>query len=50
MIEMIHKLTGSKMFVSEEKLEEYKAAGHKVAAAPKETEKPKAKKTTKSKK
>ena len=43
MVRMIHKLTGSVMFVPENKVEEYKAAGHKVAV---ETKEPAKKKTT----
>jgi hypothetical protein len=32
MVEFIHSLTGSKMLVAEDRVEEYKAAGHKLAA------------------
>jgi hypothetical protein len=32
MVEFIHSLTGSKMLVAENRVEEYKAAGHKLAA------------------
>ena len=44
MVEFINKLTGGRMWVADERVEEYKAAGHKLAAAPveKPTEKPKA--------
>ena len=31
MVEFIHSLTGSKMLVAEDRVEEYKAAGHKLA-------------------
>lgn len=40
MIKFINRMTGSAMWVSEDRVEEYKAAGHKLAAAP--AEKPKA--------
>ncbi|MBQ1290005.1 MAG: hypothetical protein IIY28_01515 [Lachnospiraceae bacterium] len=47
MVRMIHKLTGSVMLVAEDKVEEYKAAGHKVAVdIPQEP----VKKTTKTRK
>lgn len=42
MIEMINKTFGNKMFVSEDRVDEYLAAGHKLAAKP-VTEKPKQK-------
>lgn len=32
MVRLIHKLTGSDMYVTEERLPEYLAAGHKPAA------------------
>ncbi len=32
MVEFIHSLTGSKMLVADDRVEEYKAAGHKLAA------------------
>ena len=32
MIELIHVRTGNKMWVAEDRVEEYKAAGHKPAA------------------
>lgn len=35
MVEFIHSLTGSKMLVAENRVEEYKAAGHKLAAVKK---------------
>ena len=33
MVEFINKYTGSKMQVADDRVEEYKAAGHKPAAA-----------------
>ena len=48
MVKFINKLTGSVMWVHETHVEEYKAAGHKLAAdTPKESPKPVAKKTRK---
>lgn len=44
MVKFINRLTGSVMWVHESRVDEYKAAGHKLAAEP--TEKP-AKKTKK---
>ena len=38
MVKFINRLTGSEMWVADDRVEEYKAAGHKPAA---ETEKPK---------
>lgn len=35
MVEFIHSLTGSKMLVADDRVEEYKAAGHKLAAVKK---------------
>lgn len=32
MVEFIHALTGTKMLVADNRAEEYKAAGHKLAA------------------
>jgi len=49
MVEMINKLTGSCMYVSEDRVDEYKAAGHKLAADSSKQNEPKAKKTTKKK-
>lgn len=52
MVKMVNKTTGSFMYVSEDRLEEYKAAGHKLAAntsKPAKQSEPKAKKTTKKK-
>ena len=34
MIKFINRITGTAMWVSEDRAEEYKAAGHKPAAAP----------------
>ena len=44
MIKFINKVTGTEMWVAENRVDEYKAAGHKPAADPikKPTEKPKA--------
>ena len=45
MVEFINNLTGGRMWVADDRVEEYKAAGHKLAAsaskrtAPKEAEK-----------
>ena len=52
MIKLINKVTGTEMFVAEYRVEEYLAAGHKLAAkaAPVPTEEPKPKKTVKKKK
>ena len=53
MIKLVHAITGGDMWVHESRLEEYLAAGHKLAAHPKkeeapkvETKQPAAKKTT----
>lgn len=60
MVRMINALTGTDMWVAENRVDEYKAAGHKLAAEPEiHTEAPKVevkkkatttKKTTKAKK
>ena len=34
MVEFINAFTGTKMWVTDERVEEYKAAGHKLAASP----------------
>lgn len=34
MVKFYNRLTGSEMFVSEDRIEEYKAAGHKIAVEP----------------
>lgn len=49
MVKMINALFGNEMYVSEDRVEEYVSAGHKLAdAAPKTTkEKPKSRKTAK---
>lgn len=53
MVKFINAYTGTEMWVAEDRVEEYKAAGHKLAAAdavkPTEDEepKPKRRKTTK---
>ena len=41
MIRLINRTTGSVMWVHESRLEEYLAAGHKLAAPPKPERKPK---------
>ena len=41
MVRMINRLTGTEMWVSEDRVEEYKAAGHIPAAEPPKEEKPK---------
>lgn len=51
-VEMVNKLTGSRMWVADDRVEEYKAAGHKLAASSNATEKkpaskPRAKKAKK---
>ena len=46
-VKMINVLTGSEMLVAEHRVEEYKAAGHKLAAS--DTEKKPAKEAPKSK-
>lgn len=49
MVKLINWLTGNTMYVTEDRLDEYLAAGHKLADAPK-ADKPKSKtKTTKKK-
>ena len=54
MIKLINRLTGGEMWVSEERVEEYKAAGYKPAAnalpeEPREKPKPKPKAKAKTK-
>lgn len=52
MVKMINKLFGTEMYVHEDRVDEYLAAGHKLAAKPSSepAEKPKrAKKTTEKK-
>ena len=49
MVKMINKAYGNEMWVADDRVEEYKAAGHKLAASSSEKpaeEKPKAKKKT----
>jgi hypothetical protein len=47
MVKFINRLTGTVMWVAEDRVEEYKAAGHKPAVAPKPpAPKPEAKKKT----
>lgn len=47
MVKFINRLTGTVMWVADDRVEEYKAAGHKVAIA-KETPKPQKPATKKS--
>ena len=47
MILFINKVSGNEMWVAEDRIEEYKAAGHKLAAETAKPTKTKAKKTTK---
>lgn len=49
MVKMINGLFGSEMYVSEDRVEEYVSAGHKLADTPKPKEKPKSKKSAKKK-
>ena len=46
MVKFINRLTGNEMWVAEDRVEEYKAAGHRLAAPPKSpaAKKPAAKK------
>lgn len=49
MVKMINKAYGNEMWVADDRVEEYKAAGHKLAASSSDKpaeEKPKAKKKT----
>lgn len=34
MVEFINRFTGTEMWVTDERVEEYKAAGHRLAASP----------------
>lgn len=45
MVKMINRVTGSIMWVTEERKDEYLAAGHKLAAEPAPTKEPKERKT-----
>ncbi len=47
MVEFVNKVTGGKMWVADDRVEEYKAAGHKPAVAPKEKPATKAKSSKK---
>ena len=47
MVKMINKAFGNVMMVSEDRVEEYKAAGHRLAAGAVKQPAPEAKKTTK---
>ena len=46
MIKLINRHTGGDMWVHESRLDEYLAAGHKLAAKPQPEKKPTAKKST----
>lgn len=50
MVKMINALFGNEMYVSEDRVEEYVSAGHKLADTPKPKEKPKSKTKTAKKK
>lgn len=47
MVKMINALFGNEMYVSEDRVEEYVSAGHKLADTPEPKAKPKSKKTAK---
>ena len=47
MVKMINVLFGNEMWVSEDKVDEYVSAGHKLADTAKTTVKPKGKKSAK---
>lgn len=47
MVKFINAFTGTEMWVAEERVEEYKAAGHKPAAVPQKAQKPAPKKPKK---
>lgn len=47
MVKFINATTGTEMWVAEDRVEEYKAAGHKPAAVPQKTQKPAPKKPKK---
>lgn len=47
MVKFINAYTGTEMWVAEERVEEYKAAGHKPAAEPQNAQKPAPKKPKK---
>lgn len=47
MIKFINALTGSTMWVADDRVDEYKAAGHKPAATDQKAEKPAEKKPVK---
>ena len=49
MVKFINRLTGGEMWVAEDRVEEYKAAGHKLAASSDTKKKPTAKSTVKKK-
>lgn len=44
MVKFIHKITGCEMWVAEDRVEEFKAAGHKLAVEPPKTKAPAKKK------
>lgn len=47
MVKMVNAQFGNEMWIAEDRVEEYKAAGHKLAAKPTEATKPKKAKTKK---
>jgi len=47
MVKFINAYTGTEMWVAEERVEEYKAAGHKPAVEPQKAQKPAPKKPKK---
>lgn len=49
MVKMINALFGNEMYVSEDRVQEYLSAGHKLADEPKKEVKPKSKTKTKAK-
>lgn len=49
MVKFINRLTGGEMWVAEDRVEEYKAAGHKPAAIPSKDKPAPKPKTTKKK-
>lgn len=49
MVKMINALFGNEMYVSEDRVEEYVSAGHKLADTQKPKQKPKSKKSAKKK-
>ena len=46
-VKIIHRITGTPMWVADAEVDKFLAAGHKLADAPKPKEKPKSKKSAK---